>query len=127
MSGSITSAVQAVRRVAGFSLLVNVECQNFTEADEAIAAGANIVMLDNMVGEELHDAAGELKRKWKAKGREFLIETSGGIVEDSLASRIGPGKSASATPHFGLAHLSRHRYPLHIGGASGGSQLTVDS
>ncbi|WRT63965.1 nicotinate-nucleotide diphosphorylase (carboxylating) [Kwoniella shivajii] len=88
-TGSIKSAVQAVRRVAGFSLLVNVECQDFNEADEAISSGANIVMLDNLVGKELHDAAKQLKEKYKGK-REFLIETSGGIVEGSLRGRIGP-------------------------------------
>ncbi|KAK8865825.1 nicotinate-nucleotide diphosphorylase (carboxylating) [Kwoniella newhampshirensis] len=89
-TGSITAAVKTVRRVAGFSLLVNVECQDYAEADEAIAAGANIVMLDNLVGEDLHGAARELKKKWKGQGREFLIETSGGIVEGSLTGRIGP-------------------------------------
>jgi nicotinate-nucleotide pyrophosphorylase (carboxylating) len=76
-------------------LLINVECQNLEEADEAVAAGANIVMLDNMVGAELHDSARQLKEKWKAQGREFLIETSGGIVEGSLAGRIGPGEWAT--------------------------------
>ncbi|ODN84402.1 nicotinate-nucleotide diphosphorylase (carboxylating) [Cryptococcus amylolentus CBS 6039] len=88
-TGSITAAVQTVRRVAGFSLLVNVECQDFAEADEAIAAGANIVMLDNLVGNDLHGAARQLKEKWAGK-REFLIETSGGIVEGSLTGRVGP-------------------------------------
>jgi len=68
---------------------VNVECQSLAEADEAITAGANIVMLDNIVGEELHSAAKELKEKWKGK-REFLIETSGGIVEGGLVERLGP-------------------------------------
>jgi nicotinate-nucleotide pyrophosphorylase (carboxylating) len=81
--------VQTVRRVAGFSLLVNVECQSLAEADEAIAAGANIVMLDNLIGDELHGTAKELKDKWRGK-REFLIETSGGIVEGGLTSRVGP-------------------------------------
>lgn len=81
-----------MRRVAGFSLLVNVECQNAHEAHEAIGAGANIVMLDNMEGASLHSAAKELKEEWRGK-REFLIETSGGIVEGSLTGRIGPGES----------------------------------
>ncbi|ORY25616.1 nicotinate-nucleotide diphosphorylase [Naematelia encephala] len=88
-TGSITAAVKSVRRVAGFSLLVNVECQNVEEADEAIAAGANIVMLDNIVGEELHSAAKTLKDKWRGK-KDFLIETSGGIVEGGLVARLGP-------------------------------------
>ncbi|WWC99482.1 nicotinate-nucleotide diphosphorylase (carboxylating) [Kwoniella sp. B9012] len=88
-TGSITQAIKSVRRVAGFSLLVNVECQNYEEANEAIAAGANIVMLDNLLGEELHGAAKRLKEEWKGK-REFLIETSGGIVEGGLKARLGP-------------------------------------
>uniref|UniRef100_A0A1B9GAB0 Nicotinate-nucleotide pyrophosphorylase [carboxylating] n=1 Tax=Kwoniella bestiolae CBS 10118 TaxID=1296100 RepID=A0A1B9GAB0_9TREE len=89
-TGSITQAIKSVRRVAGFSLLVNVECQNYDEAHEAISAGANIVMLDNLLGEELHGAAKRLKEEWKGK-REFLIETSGGIVEGGLKGRLGPG------------------------------------
>jgi len=89
ITGSITNAVKTVRRVAGYTLLVNVECQSLAEADEAITAGANIVMLDNIVGDELHSAAKELKEKWKGK-REFLIETSGGIVEGGLVERLGP-------------------------------------
>lgn len=48
-------------------------------------------MLDNMVGEDLHSAARRLKEKWQGK-REFLIETSGGIVEGSLTGRVGPGE-----------------------------------
>lgn len=76
-----------MRRVAGHTLLVNVECQSLAEADEAISAGANIVMLDNLVGEELHGSAKRLKEKWKGK-REFLIETSGGITEDGLKGRL---------------------------------------
>ena len=81
-----------MRRVAGFSLLVNVECQDLAEGDEAIAAGANIVMLDNIVGDELHSAAKTLKDKWRGK-REFLIVTSGGIVEGALVARLRTGGS----------------------------------
>lgn len=69
--------------------MVNVECQDLAEADEAIAAGANIVMLDNIVGDELHATAKELKERYRGK-REFLIETSGGIVEGGLVARLGP-------------------------------------
>jgi nicotinate-nucleotide pyrophosphorylase (carboxylating) len=90
-SGSITEAIKTLRRAAGFSLLVTIECQSEAEADEAIAAGANIVMLDNLTGEALHGAARSLKQRWKAQGREFLIETSGGIIEgQGMKERLGP-------------------------------------
>lgn len=77
---------------------MNVECQSFEEADEAITAGANIVMLDNLLGEELHSAAKKLKEKWTGK-REFLIETSGGIVESGLKGRLGPGERCQGSAY----------------------------
>ena len=95
-TGSITQSIQRTRQVAGFTLLINVECQSEAEADEAIAAGANIVMLDNLVGDELHGTAKRLKDKWRGK-REFLIETSGGIVEDGLVARLGPDVDVLST------------------------------
>lgn len=50
-------------------------------------------MLDNMVGEELHSCAARLKKVYgkEGKGREFLIESSGGVVETGLRERLGPG------------------------------------
>lgn len=97
-SGSITEAVKTVRRAAGFSLKVTVECQSYEEAGEAIEAGADIVMLDNMVGEDLQGCARRLKKEYgkEGKGREFLIESSGGVVESGLVGRIGPGESTSS-------------------------------
>lgn len=45
--GSITKAVKMAKSVGGFSLKVEVECRSWDEANEAILAGADIVMLDN--------------------------------------------------------------------------------
>jgi nicotinate-nucleotide pyrophosphorylase (carboxylating) len=93
-SGSITEAIKTCRRAAGFSLLITIECQSYEEAAEALEAGANIVMLDNMIGEELQSNAKRLKEVYGkgGKGREFLIESSGGVVEEGLLARIGPGE-----------------------------------
>ena len=46
--GSITKAIEAARSVSGFSLRIDVEVQNEAEANEAIDAGADVIMLDNM-------------------------------------------------------------------------------
>ena len=56
------------------------------EADEAIEAGADIIMLDNMEGEELVGTAHRLKEKWSGK-RKFLFESSGNITEANLQER----------------------------------------
>ncbi|TIA89346.1 hypothetical protein E3P99_02134 [Wallemia hederae] len=86
--GSITNAVQAVRSVAGFSLRLDVEVQDEKEANEAIDAGADVVMLDNLEGDELHAVSRRLKDKWTGK-RHFLLETSGGIEAHNLTQRLG--------------------------------------
>lgn len=54
VAGSIRGAIEAVRRVSGFTLLIDVEVQSESEADEAIDAGADIVMLDNLEGSSDH-------------------------------------------------------------------------
>ncbi|KZS97616.1 nicotinate-nucleotide diphosphorylase [Sistotremastrum niveocremeum HHB9708] len=84
-SGSITRAIQEARQVGGFSLLLDVEVTTEAEADEAIAAGADVIMLDNMEGQHLIDVARRLKERWQ--GKKFLLETSGGIEEHNLQER----------------------------------------
>lgn len=85
-TGSIKQAIETVRKVSGFTLLIDVEVRSEVEADEAIDAGADIVMLDNLEGEELYAVARSLRQKWEGK-RKFLIETSGGIDENNLKER----------------------------------------
>lgn len=85
-SGSITAAIQAARKVGGFSLLLEVEVGSEAEADEAIDAGADIIMLDNIEGDQLVSVARKLKEKWNGK-RKFLFESSGNITEANLQER----------------------------------------
>lgn len=89
--GSITAAIQQARQVGGFSLLLDVEVGSETEADEAIEAGADVIMLDNMEGNELVSVARTLKDKWRGQ-RKFLFESSGNITEANLRERAINGK-----------------------------------
>jgi nicotinate-nucleotide pyrophosphorylase len=91
MQGSITDAIQTARAVGGFTLLIDVEVRSEAEANEAVEAGADIVMLDNMEGEALVSAARRLKDTWRGR-RKFLVETSGGITEANLQERAINGR-----------------------------------
>ena len=73
---------------------MDVEVQSEAEADEAIDAGANIIMLDNIEGQELVNVARKLKEKWQGK-RSFLFETSGNITEANLQERAINGAFVS--------------------------------
>lgn len=102
--GNITEAVQAAKLVAGFALKIEVEVQNEDEADEAIAAGADVVMLDNFTGEGVKVAAKSLREKWKGK-REFLIEVSGGLREDNVFDYANNGEILSLSLFFFFCFL----------------------
>lgn len=89
--GSITDAVKAAKSVGGFALKVEVEVDNEASADEAIAAGADIIMLDNFDGPGLKVAAQSIKQRWAGK-REFLLECSGGLTAENVGTYINNGK-----------------------------------
>lgn len=99
--GSITKAVQAAKAAGGFSLKIEVEVQSEEEADEAIAAGADIVMLDNFTGEGVKVASKSLKERWAGK-KHFLLEVSGGLTVDNAEAYICNGKSASTVPNYSI-------------------------
>lgn len=80
--------------MGGFALLLEVEVQSEAEADEAIDAGADIIMLDNMDGSQLADVSKRLKEKWSGK-RKFLFESSGNITENNLQERAIDGEALS--------------------------------
>ncbi|KAG9017224.1 hypothetical protein FRB90_001334, partial [Tulasnella sp. 427] len=58
LAGSIKQAIETVRQVSGFTLLIDVEVRSEAEADEAIEAGADIVMLDNLEGQSAETPVG---------------------------------------------------------------------
>lgn len=73
VTGSITNAVQKAKGAAGFSVKVEVECQNKEEAREAAQAGADIVMLDNYTPERIAEDSALLKEQFP----HLLVEASG--------------------------------------------------
>ncbi len=99
--GSIGEAVAAAKPVGGFSLKVEVEVQDEGQADEAIEAGADVVMLDNASGDTVKAAAASLKTRWKDR-REFLLEISGGLTSDNVAEYVCNGKPAPSPEYYEL-------------------------
>lgn len=86
-TGSITDSVKKARSVCGFAMKIEVECQSEEEANEAIAAGADIIMLDNFDGKGLQVAAQSIKDKWNGT-KHFMLECSGGLTEENIGSYL---------------------------------------
>jgi nicotinate-nucleotide pyrophosphorylase (carboxylating) len=91
--GSITAAVKRAREVCGFSLKIEVEVGNFKDLEEAIVAGADIVMLDNMESDEIMSCSRIIKEKYG--GKNILLEASGGITTENIANYFIPRKQNS--------------------------------
>ncbi len=107
-SNSITRAVHAAKAAGGFSVKVEVECQSEEEAEEAIRAGADVVMLDNFTGEGVKIAARSLKQRLgKDEGRTFLIEVSGGLTEGNVEGFVCKDVDVISTSsiHQGVMHV----------------------
>jgi nicotinate-nucleotide pyrophosphorylase (carboxylating) len=84
VAGGVAAAVELARRRAPHASRIEVEVESLTNLDSALAAGADIVLLDNFAPEQVEEAVR------RAKGRA-LVEVSGGIALDRIAglSRAG--------------------------------------
>ena len=109
----MTAAITRAREVGGFSLLLDVEVRDEDEANEAIAAGADIIMLDNIEADELSSVARRLRNRWAGEGKKFLLETSGGITERNLRERAISGRCIPALLKTFIFIASRDRYSEH--------------
>ena len=102
-AGSITAAVRAAKSMVGFSVKVEVECGSEAQAREAIEAGAEVVMLDNFEPELAGTVSASLKRDHPA----VIVECSGGITVDTIASYMHPTVDIISTSwvHQGCPHI----------------------
>ena len=77
-AGSLTLAVQRARAHASHLLKIEVECDSEEQAREAIAAGADAILLDNMTPDQLRRAVALIREQAPA----ITIEASGNIGTD---------------------------------------------
>lgn len=76
-AGGITPAITALRKRIGHMTKIEVETRNLDELREALSAGADIIMLDNMSPELMKEAV-------KINDGKALLEASGGITNETL-------------------------------------------
>lgn len=91
-AGSITAALEAAREIAPSHVTIQIEVENLTELDEALAAGATSVLLDNMSNDDMREAVNRSRGK-------AVLEASGGIematiraIAETGVDRISIGK-----------------------------------
>ena len=83
-AGSITKAVQMAREYAPFVRKIEVEVENLDMCREALDAGADIIMLDNMTPAQMKEAVALI-------GGRALTECSGNVTAENIKNIIDTG------------------------------------
>jgi nicotinate-nucleotide pyrophosphorylase (carboxylating) len=103
-AGSITEAMRRLKTYVSHMTKIEVECETLAQVDEAVAAGADAVLLDNMDPFMMREAVK------KHEGR-CIFEASGGINLDTVRGVAQTGVdiiSVGALTHSALA------MPFHL-------------
>ena len=83
-AGNIKAAIKKVRKAIPHTMKIEVETESLDQVKEAVDAGADIIMLDNMDRKKIEEAIAII-------GGKAVIEVSGNITEDNLKEKLVPG------------------------------------
>lgn len=86
-AGGVRQAVEAARRLAPHTMLIEVEVDTLGQLDEAIAAGAGAVLLDNMPAWVLREAVARVPEG-------VFVEASGGVTAETVGALAATGVQA---------------------------------
>lgn len=76
-AGSITNAVNRLRKSISHAHKIEVECDTLAQVNEAIDCKADIIMLDNMTNEQMKEAVQTINHR-------AIVEASGNVNMDTL-------------------------------------------
>jgi nicotinate-nucleotide pyrophosphorylase (carboxylating) len=93
-AGSVTEAVRRVRTRWGKQFSIEVECRTSAEVNDALAAGVDMIMLDNM-------QADEIKAEVKRVGGRAKVEASGNMTFERI-----PGVSAAGVDFISVGAVT---------------------
>ena len=83
-AGSIATAVEKAKAGRPHLLRIEVEVDDLGQLKEALVAGADVVLLDNMGPERLIEAVAMTKAHFGAGPRTTLLEASGGVTLETI-------------------------------------------
>lgn len=83
-AGGVKEAVQMAKDYAPFVRKIEVECETLEMVQEAVEAGADIIMLDNMNVEEMQQAISFIDKRAE-------IEISGNVTKENIEHYISLG------------------------------------
>ena len=83
-AGSVAKAIEMAKEYAPFVRKIEIEVENLEMVKEAVEAGADIIMLDNMTPDEMREAI-------KIIDRRAQTECSGNVTKENVARLVSVG------------------------------------
>lgn len=103
VAGSVSAAFKAAREFAGHLVAIEIEVETLAQLEEALGAGAQIVLLDNMDNDVLRKAVAINAGRAK-------LEASGGVRLDRVRSIAETGVDYISTSQITMSAI-----PLDLG------------
>ncbi|MCR4637312.1 MAG: carboxylating nicotinate-nucleotide diphosphorylase [Butyrivibrio sp.] len=107
-AGSVTKAIQMAKDYAPFVRKIEVEVENLDMVKEAVEAGADIIMLDNMSHEDMEEAMKIIDGKAE-------VEVSGNVTKENIkrladlgVDYISSGALTHSSPILDLSMKNLH-------------------
>ena len=101
-AGGIAKAIEGARAVVPHTMKIEIEVDSLDQVEEAVAAGADIILLDNMSPSFMQAAVREI-------GNGVLTEASGGITLDQVEA-----VAATGVNFISVGALTHSAMPLDI-------------
>jgi nicotinate-nucleotide pyrophosphorylase (carboxylating) len=103
VGGDVGEAVGRARELAPLGMKIEVECDNLEQVKDAVAANADIILLDNMTTDQLREAV-------KLVSGRAILEASGGVnlntvraIAETGVDWISIGALTHSSPAMDLA------------------------
>jgi nicotinate-nucleotide pyrophosphorylase (carboxylating) len=92
--GGVRAAIERARQAAPHTAKIECEVDTLPQLDDALAAGADIVLLDNMTMADVAEAVRRVQARAASGGRAVLVEASGGVSIERVAELARAGVDA---------------------------------
>lgn len=89
-AGSITNAVNLIKKDLSHAHKIEVECDSFEQVQEALSVGCDIIMLDNMTIDEIKNCVQLINKK-------AIVEASGNVRIDTINEIASTGVDVIST------------------------------
>lgn len=113
-AGGVREVLELVEKSPNQPTFVEIEVETLEQLQEALAAGATMLLLDNMTTEQLHKAVAVRDQHQQQTGVYAILEVSGNVtlerVPELAATRVDRVSIGALTKHVTAVDLSMRFY-----------------